>query len=61
MLKTLVNYGLQIHYYSGDFDGMVPIQGTLDWIKRYRSDYGASIKRSWRPWLVDQNMGGFIW
>jgi carboxypeptidase C (cathepsin A) len=41
---------------------MVPIQGTLDWLKRYRSDFGASIKKGWKPWLVDgKDFGGMVW
>lgn len=61
-ILPLVRYGLKIHYFSGDFDAMVPIQGTLFWLKQFRSDFGASVKRSWRPWSADgKTLGGMIW
>lgn len=41
---------------------MVPIQGTLYWLKQYRSDFGASVKKSWRPWSADgKGLAGMIW
>lgn len=62
-LPNLVKYGLKIYYYSGDFDAMVPIQGTIDWLKRYRSDYGASVKKNWRTWSADSgaSFAGMVW
>jgi serine carboxypeptidase-like clade 2 len=61
-LPSLISYGLQVYYYSGDFDGMVPIQGTFYWLKKFRSDYGASVKKSWRPWTFDKKVySGMLW
>ena len=41
---------------------MVPIQGTLFWLQKYRRDYGASVKRNWRPWVYGKNrLGGMVW
>jgi len=43
---------------------MVPIQGTLYWFNKYRTDYKMPIKRSWRPWIKnikDQNIAGMLW
>lgn len=62
-LPNLVKYGLKIYYYSGDFDAMVPIQGTIDWLKRYRSDFGASVKKNWRTWSADsgKSFAGMVW
>lgn len=40
---------------------MVPIQGTLFWLKKYRSDFGASVKKNWRPWEVDGKTAGMVW
>jgi serine carboxypeptidase-like clade 2 len=59
----MVRYGLKIYYYSGDFDGMVPIDGTLDWIKRYRGSYGATVRKSWRGWSADgwKSTSGMVW
>jgi serine carboxypeptidase-like clade 2 len=59
----MVKYGLKIYYYSGDFDGLVPIQGTLDWLKRYRGSYGATVKKSWRVWSADdgKSTSGMVW
>ena len=47
--------GLKIFYFSGDFDAMVPIEGTIDWFQRYRRDFGVSIKKNWRPWTTSDN------
>lgn len=62
-IPSLVKYGLKVHYFSGDFDAMVPIQGTIYWLKQYRSDFGASVKRNWRPWSIDggNTFAGMIW
>ncbi len=62
-IPSLVKYGLKVHYYSGDFDAMVPIQGTIYWLKQYRSDFGASVKKNWRPWSIDggKTFAGMVW
>jgi serine carboxypeptidase-like clade 2 len=58
----LVKAGLKIFYFSGDNDAIVPIQGTLYWFNKYRSDFKMAIKRSWRPWVSkDQNIAGMLW
>lgn len=42
---------------------MVPIQGTLYWLKKYRTDFGATVKKNWRPWSVDNgnSFAGMVW
>jgi len=51
-----------VHYYSGNFDTMVPIQGTISWLKKFRNDFGVSIKRNWRPWSIDKKVfSGMVW
>jgi serine carboxypeptidase-like clade 2 len=39
--------------YSGDTDGSVPTQGTLDWIK----DLGWTVTDAWRPYFVLDDNG----
>lgn len=55
--------GIKIWYYSGDVDAMVPIQGTLWWINKFRQDYGIAVKRTWRPWATpeDKKLAGMVW
>lgn len=61
-LTNLVKAGLKIIYYSGDNDAIVPIQGTLYWFQKFRADFGAPIKKSWRPWVApDQATSGMLW
>ena len=58
----MVKAGLKIFYFSGDNDALVPIQGTLYWFNKDRTDYKMAIRRSWRPWVSnDQNIAGMLW
>ncbi len=61
-LPTLIKAGLKVFYFSGDVDAIVPIQGTIYWVDKYRKEYSMNIKRSWRPWVsVNQNISGMVW
>ena len=49
-------------YYSGDQDAIVPLEGTMYWFQEYRKQFGAPIKKSWRPWVTaSQNISGMLW
>jgi serine carboxypeptidase-like clade II len=61
-LPILVKAGLKIFYFTGDQDAIVPITGTIYWFDKYRKEKDVAIKRSWRPWVTDdQNISGMIW
>jgi len=49
-------------YFSGDFDAVTPITGTIYWFDKYKLDYQSAIKKSWRPWVAQsQNISGMVW
>lgn len=49
-------------YYSGDQDAIVPLEGTLWWFQQYRNQFGAAIKKSWRPWVINKrDTSGMVW
>ncbi|KAF3963982.1 hypothetical protein CMV_011677 [Castanea mollissima] len=61
-VKSTVNYhfylnskGYRALIYSGDHDMITPYIGTQLWIK----SLNLSIVDEWRPWLVDDQVGGF--
>lgn len=60
-LPTLVKAGLKIIYFSGDHDAIVPITGTLFWFQLYSREYGAAVKKSWRPWVTKKDVSGMVW
>ncbi|KAG8385579.1 hypothetical protein BUALT_Bualt03G0059900 [Buddleja alternifolia] len=54
--KKLIAAGLKIWVYSGDTDGRVPVLST-----RYSlSSLGLPIKRAWRPWYHQKQVGGWL-
>lgn len=54
--KKLIDAGLRIWVYSGDTDGGVPVLST-----RYSlSSLGLPIKRAWRPWYHNKQVGGWL-
>ncbi|KAL8460391.1 hypothetical protein ACS0TY_031287 [Phlomoides rotata] len=54
--KLISGAGLRIWVYSGDTDGRVPFLST-----RYSlSSLELSIKRAWRPWYHQKQVGGWI-
>jgi serine carboxypeptidase-like clade 2 len=62
ILPMLIKEGLKIIYYSGDQDAIVPLEGTMYWFQEYRKQFGAPIKKSWRPWVTaSQNISGMLW
>lgn len=41
---------------------MVPIQGTISWFEKYKKDFGAAVKKNWRPWYTNNNeFAGMVW
>ncbi|XP_024375470.1 serine carboxypeptidase-like 22 isoform X2 [Physcomitrium patens] len=56
--RELLQTGLRIMVYSGDFDGRVPTTGTRAWI----SQLGIQVKKPWYPWVHggprESNTGG---
>ncbi|KAH6792907.1 serine carboxypeptidase-like 31 [Perilla frutescens var. hirtella] len=54
--KKLIAGGHRIWVYSGDTDGRVPVLST-----RYSlSTLGLPIKRAWRPWYHEKQVGGWV-
>ncbi|KAI3456291.1 hypothetical protein Pfo_012954 [Paulownia fortunei] len=54
--KKLIAARLRIWVYSGDTDGRVPVLST-----RYSlSSLGLPIKRAWRPWYHQKQVGGWL-
>ena len=32
------------------------------WFQQYRNQFGAAVKKSWRPWITNsQNISGMVW
>ena len=65
-LYDLIKSNIRVIVYSGDFDMMVPVEGSMFWLQKMRETYGISIKRSWRPWTRpgpngDQVLCGMAW
>lgn len=52
----LVKSGIRMLVFAGDFDGIVPVTGTRNWLR-----YGNfTAINAWRPWLTDDKQtGGF--
>ncbi|KAL6844877.1 hypothetical protein ACP4OV_025536 [Aristida adscensionis] len=57
IIKRLVDHGLRVWIYSGDFDSMCPLTATRYSVK----DLNLTITKEWRPWFTpDSEVGGFI-
>jgi serine carboxypeptidase-like clade 2 len=58
----LIKAGLKVMVYSGDADAIVPITGTVAWIKEIFEEMRLPFKKPWRPWVSgSQNISGMIW
>jgi len=42
--------------FSGDTDNCVPYCGTEEWVR----NLGYPVKEAWRPWLLDQQVAGYV-
>ncbi|KAL6655439.1 hypothetical protein ACP70R_006265 [Stipagrostis hirtigluma subsp. patula] len=55
-LKWLVNHGLPIWLFSGDFDAICPLTAT-----RYSiQELNLSVTKPWRPWTANKEVGGYV-
>jgi carboxypeptidase C (cathepsin A) len=54
--KLLTTKKLKIWFYTGDTDGYVPYNGSVNWITKL----GLSIKSEYRKWVVDGQTAGFV-
>ncbi|ONK69543.1 uncharacterized protein A4U43_C05F24080 [Asparagus officinalis] len=54
-IKDLITSGLRVWLYSGDQDSVCPVSSTRDLI----SILDLDIESSWRPWHVDDEVGGY--
>ncbi len=51
----------RILVYSGDVDGIVSTTGTRMWIREQLVTYDfITVSRSWAPWMVGINVGGYV-
>ncbi|XP_047336729.1 serine carboxypeptidase-like 40 [Impatiens glandulifera] len=55
ILKVLMANGLRVWIYSGDVDGRVPPASSQYSIEAIK----LPIKSLWRPWILDQEVGGY--
>ena len=42
--------------YSGDVDACVPYNGSEEWVRQL----GYPVKEGWRPWLVNDQVAGYV-
>ncbi|KAJ3704998.1 hypothetical protein LUZ61_008703 [Rhynchospora tenuis] len=56
IIKKIVTKGLRVILYSGDTDSVVPITTTKKSVK----DMQLPVKKPWRPWNCDNQVGGFV-
>ncbi|XP_003576614.1 serine carboxypeptidase II-3 [Brachypodium distachyon] len=55
-LKWLLEHGLPVWLFSGDFDSVCPFTAT-----RYSiHDLGLAVAEPWRPWTASKEVGGYI-
>ncbi|KAL6655432.1 hypothetical protein ACP70R_006258 [Stipagrostis hirtigluma subsp. patula] len=55
-IKWLLEHGLPVWLFSGDFDSVCPLTAT-----RYSiHDLGLSVAKPWRPWTVNKEVGGYV-
>ncbi|XP_048573993.1 serine carboxypeptidase 1-like [Triticum urartu] len=55
-LKRLIDHGLPIWLFSGDFDSVCPFTGTKYTIR----DLNLSVTEPWRPWTAGHEVGGYV-
>ena len=41
---------------SGDIDACVPYTGTAGWVR----SLNYTVKEEWRPWLIDEQVAGYV-
>ena len=62
LYPRLIKSGLKIMVYSGDADAIVPITGTVFWVRQLFEEMKLPFRKPWRPWVSDtQNISGMIW
>ncbi|KAL6846443.1 hypothetical protein ACP4OV_023891 [Aristida adscensionis] len=55
-IKWLLEHGLPVWLFSGDFDAICPLTAT-----RYSvTDLELSISEPWRPWMAKKEVGGYV-
>ncbi|GAB4835374.1 carbohydrate-binding module 1 protein [Ancistrocladus abbreviatus] len=54
--KNLTAQGYRVLIYSGDHDMCVPYTGTAEWT----SSMGYRIEDEWRPWVVNNQVAGYL-
>ncbi|XP_044949633.1 serine carboxypeptidase 1-like [Hordeum vulgare subsp. vulgare] len=55
-LKWLMEHGLHVWLFSGDFDSVCPFTAT-----RYSiHDLGVAVTEAWRPWTANKEVGGYV-
>lgn len=63
----LIKENLRIWVYSGDVDADVPITGTINWLSKFREEFGIPVVQPWREWWVpglhkhEDQVGGMVW
>ncbi|XP_037419055.1 serine carboxypeptidase 1-like [Triticum dicoccoides] len=55
-LKWLIDHGLPIWLFSGDFDSICPFTGTRYTVR----DLNLSVIEPWRPWTTGHEVGGYV-
>jgi len=56
----LLNAGLDITIYNGNFDLCVPVNGNEEWTTRFGTTTGGGVAEAWRPWNVDDQVQGYV-
>jgi len=52
--NLIKNYKVLV--YAGDVDACVPYNGSEDWVR----NLGYAVKDAWRPWLVNDQVAGYV-
>lgn len=56
----LLDAGLHINIYNGNFDLCVPVNGNEEWTSEFGNSNAGGVAEAWRPWLVDSQVQGYI-
>mmetsp|Transcript_33159 Transcript_33159/g.76438 ORF Transcript_33159/g.76438 Transcript_33159/m.76438 type:complete len:472 (+) Transcript_33159:74-1489(+) len=56
----LIEAGLDITIYNGNFDLCVPVNGNEEWTSEFGTKVAGGLKEGWRPWLVDSQVQGYV-